>query len=137
MLKSHSGEISFPGGQYSRTSDSNLLDTALRETAEEIGLSIRAENVIGRLESVYTLTSNYIIVPFLTTQRQNMEPRPYSKEVESIIDVPLLETLGTFQPDTEHYHLTQQDVYKFTYQQIVVWGATARILKQLYERLLI
>ena len=58
-LKSHSGEISFPGGQYSPAEDLDLLDTALRETKEEVGLGFRPENIQGRLNSVNTLTSNF------------------------------------------------------------------------------
>ena len=69
-LKSHTGEISFPGGQYSSAQDLSLLDTALRETKEEVGLSFRLKDILGQLESVYTLTSNYSIVPFITIQKK-------------------------------------------------------------------
>jgi hypothetical protein len=43
--------------------------------------------------------------------------------------------LATFEPDVEHYHISQKGVYKFTYGGFVIWGATARIFKQLYDRL--
>lgn len=134
-LKSHTGEISFPGGQYSCGQDSNLLDTALRETEEEIGLCFRAENIRGRLKSVHTLTSDFTIVPYITLQRHIAEPKISKYEVDCIIDIPLEDTLSTFQPDIEHYDSSQQGVYKFTYHGIVIWGATARILKQLYDHL--
>ena len=134
-LKSHTGEISFPGGQYSPAEDSNLLDTALRETKEEIGLSFRPDNIRGRLKTVHTLTSNFTIVPFITLPKRLPEPKIYTNEVEGIVDIPLQDTLASFQPDIEHYHISQQEVYKFTYQGIIIWGATARILKQLYDHL--
>jgi 8-oxo-dGTP pyrophosphatase MutT (NUDIX family) len=134
-LKSHTGEISFPGGQYSSAQDLNLLDTALRETKEEVGLSFRPEDILGKLKSVYTLTSNYSIVPFITIQKKIATPKIFAEEVECVIDVPLEETLATFQPDIEHYHISQIGVYKFTFQGTVIWGATARILKQLYDYL--
>lgn len=134
-LKSHTGEISFPGGQYSPTEDSNLLDTALRETKEEIGLSFRPENIRGRLKSVHTLTSNFTIVPFVALPKHIPEPKIFTNEVEDIIDIPLQDTLASYQPDIEHYHISQQEVYKFAYQGIIIWGATARILKQLYDHL--
>ena len=134
-LKYHTGEISFPGGQYSRGEDQNLLDTALRETREEVGLSFKPDNILGRLQTVYTLTSNFAIVPFMTIQEKIPEPRILASEVDCIVDVPLHETLATFEPDTEHYHISQKGVYKFTYRQFVIWGATARIFKQLYDRL--
>ena len=122
-LKYHTGEISFPGGQYSRGEDQNLLDTALRETQEEVGLSFKPADILGRLQTVYTLTSN---LP---------EPQILASEVDCIVDVPLHETLATFEPDVEHYHISQKGVYKFTYGGFVIWGATARIFKQLYDRL--
>jgi 8-oxo-dGTP pyrophosphatase MutT (NUDIX family) len=135
-LKSHTGEISFPGGQYSSAQDLSLLDTALRETKEEVGLSFRPEEILGQLESVYTLTSNYSIVPFITIQKKIAAPKIFTNEVDCVIDAPLEETLATFQPDIEHYHISQQGVYKFTFQGTVIWGATARILKQLYDHLI-
>ena len=134
-LKYHTGEISFPGGQYSQGEDQNLLDTALRETREEVGLSFKPSDILGRLQTVYTLTSNFIIVPFITIQESIPEPRILASEVDCIVDVPLHETLATFEPDVEHYHISQKGVYKFTYRQFVIWGATARIFKQLYDRL--
>lgn len=134
-LKSHMGEISFPGGQYSPTEDPNVLATALRETKEEIGLSFRPENIRGRLKSVNTLTSNFTIVPFVTLPKRLPEPKIFTNEVQSIIDIPLQDTLASCQPDIEHYHISQREVYKFTYQGIIIWGATARILKQLYDNL--
>ena len=134
-LKYHTGEISFPGGQYSRGEDQNLLDTALRETREEVGLSFKPDNILGRLQTVYTLTSNFAIVPFMTIQEKIPEPRILASEVDCIVDVPLHETLATLEPDTEHYHISQKGVYKFASGGFVIWGATARIFKQLYDRL--
>src|SRR5688500_15094482 len=134
-LKYHTGEISFPGGQYSRGEDRNLLDTALRETREEVGLSFKPGDILGRLQTVYTLTSNFTIVPFITIQEKISEPRILASEVDCIVDVPLHKTVTTFEPDVEHYHISQTGVYKFTYRRFVIWGATARIFKQLYDSL--
>ena len=63
-LKNHGGEIAFPGGKWNEE-DNDLLDTALRETEEEIGLDISKENVISQLENVRTLNSGYTITPFV------------------------------------------------------------------------
>lgn len=136
-LNDHRGEISFPGGQFSRGEDLNLLDTALRETKEEVGLYFESHDIVGKLQTVYTLTSNFTIVPFITVQESIPEPKIFASEVDCVVDVPLLETLATFEPDIEHYHISQKGVYKFTYQSFVIWGATARILKQLYDLLCI
>ncbi len=100
-----------------------------------LGLCFSAADILGRLETVHTLTSNFTIVPFITLQTNIPEPKIFTNEVESIIDVPLQDTLATCQPDLDHYHISQKDVYKFTYQGIVIWGATARILKQLHNYL--
>jgi 8-oxo-dGTP pyrophosphatase MutT (NUDIX family) len=134
-LKYHTGEISFPGGQYSKGDDLSILDTALRETREEIGLCFKSNDILGSLQTVHTLTSNFTIVPFITIQESIPAPKIFASEVDCVLDVPLQETLATVEPDIEHYHISQEGVYKFTFQRFVIWGATARILKQLYDHL--
>ncbi|HZC20260.1 MAG TPA: CoA pyrophosphatase, partial [Nitrososphaeraceae archaeon] len=61
-LRSHSGEICFPGGKFAKD-DRTLYHTAIRETKEEIGLDFKEKDISGSLEAVRTLTSNYMIVP--------------------------------------------------------------------------
>jgi len=133
-LKSHTGEISFPGGRYVE-SDGTLLASALRETAEEVGIVFTIDQVVGCLRAVRTMTSNHFIVPFVTLQDILPEYRISASEVDAVIDVPLIETLKSINPDIEHYHLAN-DAFKFTYGDNVIWGATARIMKQMYDILI-
>jgi len=81
------------------------------------------------------MTSNHFIVPFVTIQDILPQYRISSSEVEVVIDVPLIETLESIELDTEHYHLAK-DAFKFTYGKNVIWGATARVLKQMHDILL-
>ena len=133
-LKSHTGEISFPGGRYVE-SDGTFLATALRETAEEVGIAFSIDQIVGCLSAVRTMTSNHFIVPFVTIQDMLPQYRISTTEVEAVIDVPLIETLKSIKLDTEHYHLAK-DAFKFTYDNNVIWGATARVLKQMHDILL-
>ena len=133
-LKTHRGEISFPGGRYIE-SDGTLLATALRETAEEIGITFTIDQIIGCLSAVRTMTSNHFIVPFVTIQEMLPRYRISATEVETVIDVPLIETLKNIEPDAEHYRLAK-DAFKFSYGNNVIWGATARVLKQMHDILI-
>lgn len=133
-LRMHKSEISFPGGRHSG-SDKSLLHTALRETAEEIGIRFSEQDVAGNLKAVSTMTSNHFIVPFVTVQQVLAEGRIEPREVEAVIDVPLFGVLESMAQDTEHYELAR-DAVRFDCEGGVIWGATARILRQLHEILI-
>jgi 8-oxo-dGTP pyrophosphatase MutT (NUDIX family) len=133
-IRLHTSEICFPGGRYDPLEDRNLLDTAIRETTEELGLALTETDIIGSLTPVRTLTSNFIIHPFVTIQGKVAQPKSVSKEVERIIDAPLYKVLKSIAPDHRHSEITQnRDLYKFRYKDDVIWGATSQILKQLYD----
>jgi 8-oxo-dGTP pyrophosphatase MutT (NUDIX family) len=129
-LRSHGGEISFPGGRYTNE-DENLLNTAIRETSEEIGIKLSAGDILGSLNAVRTLTSNFFIVPFVSVLQIIDQPIPFADEVEAVLDLPLMSLLSTMSPDTDHISI--DELYKFNYDSYLIWGATARILKQLKE----
>ena len=133
-LKLHTSEISFPGGRYVE-SDGTFLATALRETAEEVGIAFSIDQIVGCLSAVRTMTSNHFIVPFVTIQDMLPQYRISASEVEAVIDVPLIDTLKSIEPDAEHHRLVK-DAFKFTYGNNVIWGATARVLKQMHDILL-
>src|SRR3989304_4694322 len=134
-LNNHAGEIAFPGGKWT-DDDIDLLDTALRETEEEIGLTISRDNVIAQLANVKTLNSGYTITPFVCIIDKIPQLKTNS-EIESILHIPMIPLLQTLDDDTDPNHKSIQEMYTFTYNNKIVWGASARILKQLVNRLAI
>ncbi|MDC0927708.1 CoA pyrophosphatase [Nitrosopumilus sp.] len=132
-MKFHAGEISFPGGKFD-SNDSDLLDTALRETSEEIGLNVRKDQVIGQLTPVMTLNSGFLILPFVSLLNE-IPTLVANSEVENILHIPLNSFLKTIAKDTDPSHNLIDDMYTFQYDDQIVWGASARILKQIESRL--
>ena len=132
-MKFHAGEISFPGGKLDPT-DSDLLDTALRETSEEIGLTITRDQVVGQLDPVITLNSGFLILPFISVVNE-ISKLSANCEVEKIFHIPLESFLKTIAKDPDPSHNKIQEMYTFEYQNQIVWGASARILKQIQSGL--
>lgn len=132
-MKFHAGEISFPGGKPESV-DSDLLDTALRETREEIGLTITRDQVIGQLDPVITLNSGFLILPFISVVNEISELTA-NCEVEKIFRIPLESFLKTMAKDPDPDHNILQEMFTFEYQNKIVWGASARILKQIQSAL--
>ena len=131
ILKLHAGEIAFPGGKY-ESEDADLLETALRETREEVNLSIRNEHIIGQLQPVTTLNSRFTIHPFVAVVKRlpRLKDNP---EVETILNIPLFPLLRTMSPDMDPTHQSIKEMYTFTYNNHLIWGASARMLKQIND----
>ena len=130
-LTQHGGEISFPGGKISEIDD-DLLDTALRETKEETGLKILRDNVIGQLKQVTTLNSGFTIIPFVCMLDSIGRLVPNS-EVDSFLHIPLLPFLETLESDLDPKHNSIQEMYTYTFERNLIWGASARMLKQITD----
>jgi len=130
-LSLHAGEISFPGGKMSQY-DSDLLDTAIRETREEISLYLSRQDVIGQLRPVTTLNSGFTILPFVAVLDNVSDLQP-NEEVQEILHIPTIPFLKTFSIDTDPHHHSISEMYTFSYQSKIVWGASARILKQMAD----
>ena len=86
-LKVHAGEIAFPGGKWCEK-DQDMLETAIRETKEELCLNVSKENVVGQLDNVITLNSKYKIIPFIAIL-DTVPTLAGNSEVESILHIPL------------------------------------------------
>src|SRR5262249_32888659 len=135
-LRRHSGEVSFPGGVREPV-DSNLLQTALRESSEEVGLRPEDVAVIGVLDDLPTFGSGFMIRPFVGRIPYPYEFKPDPHEVERMIVSPLA---AFADPALRHIETRERDGHEFsvTYFQIgadVVWGATARMISVMLDRL--
>jgi 8-oxo-dGTP pyrophosphatase MutT (NUDIX family) len=124
-LKMHKGEIAFPGGSFSEQ-DKSLCETAIRETREEIGLIIKQKDILGSLQLVRTLNSNFNIIPFVTLQEKILETQIMINEVQRIVDAPLFDLLDTLEIDLGHPTISQESLYRFTYENEIIWGATSK-----------
>jgi 8-oxo-dGTP pyrophosphatase MutT (NUDIX family) len=133
-LKNHAGEISFPGGKLS-PSDKSILDTALRETYEEINLAVKKKQVIGCLNPTYTYTTKILIYPFIALEEESITDKLKSNsEVEQIISLPIEKLMDSLSEDDYHSNKNFR-MYKFLVDDFLIWGATARILKNLFDEI--
>jgi len=130
----HKGQFSFPGGR-THPEDRSLLDTALRETWEEIGLPPKDADVLGELDDIATYTTGFIISPFVA-----MIPFPHTfianpAEVDEIIEVPLpvLRDKKNFAQEMLEVDGRPIMQYFYHYRDHVIYGATARIVKHFLE----
>ena len=128
-LKVHAGEIAFPGGKWCEK-DKDLLETAIRETKEELCLDVSKEQVVGQLDSVITLNSKYKITPFIAFL-ENIPSLKANSEVESILHIPLISFLSTMADDNLPEHQSIKEMHVFTFEKYNIWGASARMLKQI------
>ena len=132
-LRRHAGEISFPGGR--RDAGEELLETALREAEEEIGLSRANVEIVGALPPIGTFITNYKVHPFVGLIDEGMRFEPNPTEVESV----LLASLDDLAAGYEKRRLVRRGVPIKTDTYLIadklIWGATARILALLLERL--
>jgi 8-oxo-dGTP pyrophosphatase MutT (NUDIX family) len=133
-VKYHKGQISFPGGAYEKK-DGLILNTALREAEEEIGLALKDVQVLGELDDVLTATSNYIISPFVGLIPYPYDFIPDKWETEELLEVPIADLLdkNCFSEGTTEYNGLEVETYFYQHGDRSIWGATAKILKQFLE----
>jgi 8-oxo-dGTP pyrophosphatase MutT (NUDIX family) len=133
-LRRHAGEISFPGGRHD-PEDPTLTDTALREAEEEIGLPRDAVSVVGALECTSTFVTNYAIHPFVGLLEGEHMWTASTEEVDMVLEPKLQDVrAGRTRTRMERRGIAfETDAYVFDGE--LVWGATARILEQLLERI--
>ncbi len=134
-MKSHAGQISFPGGQF-QPSDTSPEETALRETEEEIGLPRTLVQLLGRLNSRET-GSGFRVVPVVGLVLPPFELIPDPREVAGIFEVPLDFVMdpGNHRLERRTQNGLEREFYVLPYREYHVWGLTARLLVNLAEHL--
>jgi 8-oxo-dGTP pyrophosphatase MutT (NUDIX family) len=133
-LRRHPGEISFPGGRRD-DSDPDLLATALREAEEEIGLAPSAVQVLGALQPTPTIATGYAIYPFVGLIAPGMAWTLSAREVAAVLEL----ALDDLRDGYGRRRLLRRGLPIRTDTYVVgedlIWGATARILADLFDRI--
>jgi len=134
-LADHAGQISFPGGKIDAT-DASPLDTALREAWEEIGLDPSFVDPVGYLD-LYGTSFGFRILPTVAKVRPGFSLRVSRSEVDDAFEVPLafLMNPANHQTHTREFRGMERSYYAMPYAERYIWGATAGMLRALYERI--
>jgi 8-oxo-dGTP pyrophosphatase MutT (NUDIX family) len=133
-LRRHPGEISFPGGRRDET-DVDLLATALREADEEIGLAPSAVRLLGALQPTPTIATDYAVYPFVGLIEPGTVWRPSAREVAEVLELALDDLVAGY----GRRRLPRRGIPIRTDTYVVgddlIWGATARMLADLFDRI--
>jgi 8-oxo-dGTP pyrophosphatase MutT (NUDIX family) len=134
-LKHHPGQIAFPGGKQDPT-DATLTDAALREAHEEIGLPYGIVDVIGALPTHQTVTG-YQMTPIVGMLTADYDPIPEAGEVSEVFEVPLAHLIdpANYWIEGRHWRGQRREYYTVPFGPYYIWGATARILRGLADRM--
>jgi 8-oxo-dGTP pyrophosphatase MutT (NUDIX family) len=133
-LRRHAGEISFPGGRQDFP-DEDLRITALREAEEEIGLARADVELVGALPPVGTFVTGYRIHPFVGVIRPGHAWTPQPNEVEEVLELSIPALIGGYELKRLLRRGVPIKTPTYTVDDSFIWGATARIVQQLLERL--
>ncbi len=134
-LNEHAGQISFPGGKID-AADASPLDAALREACEEVGLTREFIDPIGYLD-LYGTSFGFRILPTVARVRPGFALRISASEVDEAFEVPLafLMNPANHQLHSKEFRGVERLYYAMPYGERYIWGATAGILRVLYERI--
>lgn len=134
-LKHHPGQIAFPGGKQ-EDNDATVVEAALREAEEEIGLPSPIVEVLGTLPTHETVTG-FVVTPVLGKVRKSFEIISEPGEVEDVFSVPLAHVTNParFSIQSRLWNGMQRNYYTVPFGPYYIWGATARILRGLADRI--
>ena len=131
-LSSHSGQVAFPGGSVD-PGDDGAVAAALRETQEEIGVDPGHVRIVGQLDQVFA-GYNFLVTPFVGLIPHPYEFHPDPRETAAVFAVPVAALLKQDALTLDHrLSRRSEPIYHFQYQEWDIWGATARMVKQLLE----
>ena len=133
-LKHHAGQVSFPGGRV-EAHDTSVVDTALRETEEEIGLPRAHVDVVGYLDA-YETGTGFHVTPVVGFVRPGFDLELDEFEVAEAFEVPLsfLFDPANHQRHSRTYQGRERRYFAMPYKDYYIWGATAGMLMNLYRR---
>lgn len=128
----HSGQVSFPGGKKEKY-DADLIETAFRETEEEVGIGATQIDMLGNLTELFIVASNFKVLPTVGLLNESPIYMPDSKEVESILEISLSDLKNESKKGVKTMHFGQYTIHSPYYDVDghVVWGATAMMLSEL------
>ena len=129
-LENHKGQISLPGG--TQEGNEKLIDTALRETQEEIGINKTSISIIGTITPLFVPVTGFMIYPFIGYSLNKLNPKPDPVEVATIFSVNISDLLNKENQTTEKRNIRGYDVQVpyFKLNDYQVWGATSMILSE-------
>ena len=132
-LNAHPGQVSFPGGKQD-SRDINALDTALRETNEEIGLHPKKVDILGRLDQIISLY-DYLVTPFVGLIPSEFKPSPNLDEIDKVFKVPLSFFMNEDNHWSEEYSTASSKViiHHFDFDCYDIWGLTAKLILRFLE----
>jgi len=133
-LRRHPGEISFPGGRRDVT-DRDLQATALREAHEEIGLHPEAVEIIGALQPTPTIATGYAVYPFVGLIEPGQAWKLSPREVAEVLELPLTSIRAGYARRRLVRRAIPIRTDTYIVDEVLIWGATARILADLFDRI--
>ena len=129
-LENHKGQISLPGG--TQEGNEKLIDTALRETQEEIGINKTSISIIGKITPLFVPVTGFMIYPFIGYSLNKLDPKMDPVEVAAIFSVNISDLLNKENRTIEQRNIRGYDVQVpyFKLNDYKVWGATSMILSE-------
>lgn len=133
-LNDHAGQVSLPGGRVD-AEDATVIETALREAEEEIGLQRRHVEVLGTLPD-YVTGTGFVVTPVVALAHAPFELRADPFEVAEIFEVPLAFLMDGSKHQRRSFRMPDgrsRTFYAMPYERYFIWGATAGMLRNLYH----